>query len=357
MEQGTVSRYFLGANTGGGFFSLYDGFTDPLAGDFLHVIKGGPGCGKSTLMRRVGAAAEAAGLPVEYVHCSGDPDSLDAVWLPTRRVGYVDGTAPHVIEAVYPGAAADYLDMSRFLDSAALRPALAEIADITRRYQAQYALAYRQLAAAVALLPRNLPGLGDNGAAVRAARRAGGLARRLLPPLGKPGTARRRFLTSVSCQGCLRQVETLERYPRRLLLENALGLGQVYLETLSRAALARGYDAVLCPDPLEPERLEALLLPEAELAVLAVDPVLGGAVPEGRHLRLDGLVRAEVSHGLRPLLRQRKRESAEVLAAAVDTLARAKALHDELEAVYRGHVDFAGADALAEREIARSVLG
>ena len=357
MEQGTVSRYFLGANTGGGFFSLYDGFTDPAGGDFLHVIKGGPGCGKSTLMKRVGAAAEASGLPVEYIHCSGDPDSLDAVWLPTQRLGYVDGTAPHVIEAVYPGAASDYLDMSRFLDCAALRPRLGEIADITRRYQARYALAYRQLAAATALLPRNLPELADTEAAARAARRARGLARRLLPPLGKAGSVRRRFLSAVCCQGWLRQTETLAAYPRRLLLDNTLGLGQVYLETLSRAALARGYDAVLCADPLEPERLEALLLPEAELAVLAVDPGLGGAVPEGRHLRLDGLARGELDRGLRPLLRARKRESAQLLSAAVETLAQAKALHDELEAVYRGHVDFAGADALAEREIARSVPG
>ena len=96
MEHKQTVRYFLGANSRNGFFSLYDGFVDPEAGDFLYVIKGGPGCGKSTLMKRVGKAAENAGLPVEYVLCSGDPDSLDGVWLPTLHTGFVDGTAPHV---------------------------------------------------------------------------------------------------------------------------------------------------------------------------------------------------------------------------------------------------------------------
>ena len=96
MEHKQAVQYFLGANTRNGFFSLYDGFADPEAGDFLYVIKGGPGCGKSTLMKRVGKAAEDAGLPVEYVLCSGDPDSLDGVWLPALHTGFVDGTAPHV---------------------------------------------------------------------------------------------------------------------------------------------------------------------------------------------------------------------------------------------------------------------
>ena len=42
--------YFLAANSGRGFFSLYDGF--PPEGAFLHIIKGGPGTGKSGFMRR-----------------------------------------------------------------------------------------------------------------------------------------------------------------------------------------------------------------------------------------------------------------------------------------------------------------
>ena len=92
--------YFLGANTRSGFYSLYDGF--PSGEDtFLHIIKGGPGNGKSRFMRRIGAAAESHGLDVEYVLCSGDPDSLDAVVIPDLKTALVDGTAPH---AIVPGA-------------------------------------------------------------------------------------------------------------------------------------------------------------------------------------------------------------------------------------------------------------
>ena len=40
-------------------------------------------------------AAERAGHDVEYILCSGDPDSLDAVVFPALNTAIVDGTAPH----------------------------------------------------------------------------------------------------------------------------------------------------------------------------------------------------------------------------------------------------------------------
>ena len=89
-------RYFLGANTPQGFYSLYDELLDPAGANDIFILKGGPGCGKSTLMRRVSAALEHEGQSAEYIICSGDPDSLDAVIFPKLKAAIVDGTAPHV---------------------------------------------------------------------------------------------------------------------------------------------------------------------------------------------------------------------------------------------------------------------
>ena len=87
-------EYFLGANAPTGFYSLYDHLLPPEQARAIYILKGGPGCGKSTLMRRVGAWAEEAGLKTEYILCSGDPDSLDGLILPGKAVAIVDGTAP-----------------------------------------------------------------------------------------------------------------------------------------------------------------------------------------------------------------------------------------------------------------------
>lgn len=359
MERKQAVRFFLGANSRNGFFSLYDGFVNPGAGDFLHVIKGSPGCGKSTLMKRIGKAAEDAGLPVEYVLCSGDPDSLDGVWLPTLRTGYVDGTAPHVQEATFPGAASNYLDMSRFLDDGALRPRLPEIAALDQRYKALYTEAYSLLAAGAALLPRNCPNLWGAAEAEKLDKKLAGLVSRELRRRNKTPCVKRRFLSAISCRGRILLEDTLRAGNARLcLLDNVLGLGNEYLARLAALAQERGYDAVICHDPLEPERIEALLLPEAELAFLAAEKAEEelSSLPLWRHLRLDALAERDALREKRVKLRARKKESALLLERATDALAEAKALHDELEAIYRPHVDFAGTDALAREQI-KALLG
>lgn len=88
-------QYFLGANAPGGFYSLYSELLPPEGARAIYILKGGPGCGKSTLMRRVGARMEETGVETEYILCSGDPDSLDGLVLPQLRTAIVDGTAPH----------------------------------------------------------------------------------------------------------------------------------------------------------------------------------------------------------------------------------------------------------------------
>ena len=42
--------FFLGANSGEGFYSLYDQMLNGRFDDLL-ILKGGPGCGKSTFLK------------------------------------------------------------------------------------------------------------------------------------------------------------------------------------------------------------------------------------------------------------------------------------------------------------------
>ena len=92
-----VTNFFLGANSGAGFQSLYEDFVSPEKNYDVMLLKGGPGVGKSSFMKHIARQAEAAGEDVECIWCSGDPDSLDGVRLPRINVVLVDATAPHGI--------------------------------------------------------------------------------------------------------------------------------------------------------------------------------------------------------------------------------------------------------------------
>lgn len=56
-------RYFLGANSPNGFYSLYDQLIDLESAQAVYLLKGGPGCGKSSFMRRVARTPRRPAIP------------------------------------------------------------------------------------------------------------------------------------------------------------------------------------------------------------------------------------------------------------------------------------------------------
>ena len=99
-----TTNFFLGANSGSGFQNLFSEILDVETAFDLMILKGGPGVGKNTFMREIGKTMEQAGADVEYLWCSGDPDSLDGVAIPAIRCAVCDGTSPHIVEPKYPAA-------------------------------------------------------------------------------------------------------------------------------------------------------------------------------------------------------------------------------------------------------------
>ena len=93
-----INRYFPGGNTTKGFYSYYNEILKYKELNEIYTIKGGPGVGKSTLMKSVGKKFEQKGFSINYYHCSSDPDSLDAVLIKEKGILFVDGTAPHIID-------------------------------------------------------------------------------------------------------------------------------------------------------------------------------------------------------------------------------------------------------------------
>ena len=54
-QHGGPVRFFLGTNSAQGFVSFFSQLAGPEPDWHTYIIKGGPGCGKSTFLRRVAA--------------------------------------------------------------------------------------------------------------------------------------------------------------------------------------------------------------------------------------------------------------------------------------------------------------
>ena len=341
--------YFLGANGRGGFASLYSGFAAG-EGDRLHIIKGGPGTGKSGFMRRIGAAAEKRGLDVEYVLCSGDPDCLDGVYIPALKQGWVDGTAPHVSEPRCFGADSDYVNLGSFCRLPLSSSDAGELRRLNRAYKALYDRAYAWLKAAAAIRQGYQAQIDDISLRTAAENRVCGILRRHSRKKEGPGRISRRFFRAISCQGELLLDSEVKKLCKLVYqLDEGMGLAGPAMDAAVREALSRGLELILCPSPLCPEETEMLLIPEASLALIRGCRPVEGA----RHVRLDALVPAQRQKELRGDLRSGRRLEKECMAAALENLQKAKALHDRLEAVYRPYMDFEALTEFTHREIRR----
>ena len=334
METG----FFLASNSGKGFYSLYDAF--PPEGSFLHIIKGGPGTGKSGFMKRIAAAAAARGMDTELIYCSADPDSLDGLYIPTINQAWMDGTAPHTRDAALFAVDSDYVNLGAFCRRPLKSADAARAMELNREYKQLYASAYKYLAAeaqvanayeAEPLEREQLEPLGDMIADIIAGEQRG----------RKKGNGRQsyRFISAISGSGKL----CLENTVKKLCKQNysfsePLHAHQL-LSLVAQMARERGLRAILCPEPLRPDMLEAVLLPELELCFGRADPEQGRG----------GL---EVSFGREPR-RSNDRQQEQAIRESLRTqatarLKQAKKLHDDMEAVYRPYMDFAALDDYTE---------
>ena len=195
------THFFLGANSAEGFYGLYDQLLDARLYDLI-ILKGTPGCGKSTFMRRVAAALEERGLETVYIHCSGDPESLDGVISPAIRTAIVDGTAPHVLEPRYALAHERYVDLSQCCDSAAAKEVANGLTALTDAYRASYREAYHVLRALGGVDAERRALVRTHFDEEKLLRRAAGIAARELKGRGETrGRAADVFLGGLTCQG------------------------------------------------------------------------------------------------------------------------------------------------------------
>ena len=56
------------------------------------------------------------GYTIEYHHCSSDPNSLYVVLIKELNIALLDGTSPHIVDPINPGAVDEILNMGDALD-------------------------------------------------------------------------------------------------------------------------------------------------------------------------------------------------------------------------------------------------
>ena len=340
--------YYLGANTPNGFISCFEEMTNAVSR--LYIIKGGPGCGKSTAMKRIAALCEAADVAVQRIWCSSDTKSLDGVYIPELDTLYVDGTAPHVIEPNCPGARDGILNFGDFWDSCALSAQRLEIERISREISQCYLRMYQYLSAAGALAKIYFQQVRQSVDLERISRRARRISAQQIPV--RRGKNRGRqipvYLNTLSPDGPV-FLGVPEDYTI-CEVHDGYGLYSFVTGPVLEHALTSGYTVYAAHDPLFPNTAPLhLVIPELRFALLTSGGTFGCPPTGRRRIRLDMMTDGSES---KPAAIRRKKDRFcydQSIQAACEALTEAKLLHDELEGIYRPTVDFSRIDAFMDR--------
>ncbi len=339
MNSYKFNDYFLGASYQGGFFSLFEKAYDPHDGWTACIIKGGPGTGKSSLMKKIANKAAERGEKCERAFCSSDPESLDAVIMPDRKFIIMDGTAPHVVNANYPGICENLLDLGQCWDRRKLLPHKARIVELTEKCSECHRQAQRCLKAADAFRGANLArtdSLIDIGKVHRTAEHM----RENLPKRGKGGCVSQRLLSAVTKDGVKvfentihNQCDVCIPIDDRWTRCSAILLGK--LEAL---LLKDGFGLIVCRCSQAPDTIEHLIIPEARTAYSSANRV--HSVDAGRTVHTSRFMKRAFSSDERKTLIDNEKNERNMLDCASQHMREAKTLHDELEKYYIDAMNF-----------------
>lgn len=350
--QNEERTFFAAANSGDGFRSFYTEVFGKEKIEHRFLIKGGPGTGKSTFMRKIAQKSRENALCVDCYRCSSDPESLDAIVI-AGRIALIDATSPHCVEAEMAGCRDELVDLGAFWDSDGLSGELEKIKVLTKKKKERYSAAYRFLDASMTLdaHARELAGrLLQREKMLRAAER---IMKRI--PRGGGYSLEIGLRDSIGMKG-RRKLDTYEKIADRVyLVRDFYKSGALLLSMLASEAIRNENAITVSYYPLDPSYLDALYFKESKTAFLLCDGdrFEGGEKPlyinmkRFVNLKPSGMEKTELK-ALKREYREALRFSEGLIDSAVAALDGAGQCHFELEEIYKKHMDFEAESAFCE---------
>ncbi|WP_332695016.1 PRK06851 family protein [Halalkalibacter lacteus] len=353
---GKVLNFYAGGNTAKGFYSLYDSALEDL--NRLFILKGGPGTGKSSLMKAVGEEIVSKGLDIEYLHCSSDNNSIDGVIIPEFQVGVVDGTAPHIIEPKAPGVIEEYVNLGVAWDSKKLATNKEEILQLNKTISQTYQKAYDTFATAL----KAHDDIEDIYISNMDFSEANKLTEELITDIygedtiEKQPKIKHRFLGAATPKGAVDFIQNLtEDIGKRYFIKGRAGSGKsTMLKKIAAAGEARGFDVEVYHCGFDPNSLDMVIVREKDFAIFDSTAPHEYFPDRDSDEIVDMYTRCIAGGTDEKFAKDIERTTKpykDKMIEGVAYLAEAKALRDMLEAYYIKAMDFSKVEEIQEQII------
>ena len=346
--QGSIKRVFPGGNTSEGFFSYYQYLLEK-GTKRIFVIKGGPGVGKSTLMKKVGKKMLELGYDVEFHHCSSDNHSLDGIAVIPAGIVMVDGTAPHIIDPKYPGGLDEIINMGEYWNVEAMELNKTKIVATTNDVSRLFARAYRFLAAARSIA-EDIMAIHKQCMDFAGANRILALFERILAertyssePVSTSGHERHLFSCAYTPDGFIDFTDTiLQNIGQIYYLHGPMGTGKTtLLRKIADRAVEKGLDVEIYHTPLIPTKIGTVVIPGLNLAITTSEKFKSAHYET---LDLSKYLNGSKLAAFQADLAGDNKLLQELIDLGMENIRRAKEEHDVLEQYYVPNMNFSAAE-------------
>ncbi|MGN1041281.1 MAG: hypothetical protein ACI4PJ_00880 [Acutalibacteraceae bacterium] len=279
-----LPQFFLASNTPQGFFSLFNHLYYPEQDWFCYIIKGGPGTGKSTLMKKIVEVSQKNKIKTELIYCSSDPNSLDAVIFPEIKKCIVDGTAPHTLDPIYPGISDKIINLGDFWNEKKLKKQKHKLLNLFADNK-KFHNNSRALLKFIGKIQNIKNSIVKNYIRSNVIEEySEKFFKQFYDEFKSPNAncafghfEKLRFLDAFTPDGHTFFSETINALCAKgvYIIEDKYDLAaNEFLQKIKLKMIANNFDIISCPHPIAPkDRLRAVLIPSIEVAFIAINPL------------------------------------------------------------------------------------
>ncbi len=355
--QGRIKKVFPGGNTSEGFFSYYKYLLEK-GSKRVFVIKGGPGVGKSTLMKKIGQKMLELGYDLEVHYCSSDNKSLDGIAILDAGIVMVDGTNPHLIDPKYPGGIGEIINLGEYWDVEAMQANTDKIIASTHEVSRLFARGYRFLSAARAIAD-NICAMHQQSMDFSSMNKVLGLFDKVLLKHTYPseeyasvGRERHLFSCAYTPEGFIDLTDSILQNTRKVYyLDGVMGTGKTTLmRKIASRATEKGLDVEIYHTPLIPGKIGTILIEEIDMAITTSEKYRRNNYEP---INLNEFLDKSLMANFKKDIQDDQQILDNLLAKGIDCIYKAKKEHDVLEQYYVPNMNFAAAGEKSEDVLKR----
>lgn len=339
--EGKLIKRFPGGNTSKGFKSFFDNVI-PKDVNIIFCMKGGPGVGKSSLMKKVAKEMVDRGYDVDLYPCSSDPDSLDAIVIKKLGVVMLDGTAPHIVDPKNPGAIDEILDLGQCWNRSNIEKNKKELVECNKEVSRFFKVGFNYFEAAAPIAydiqAKNMDSMNFGEVNLVTSNLIDEIFN-LVKSSNKNNDVRHYFGSALSPIGHVEYTDTvLDGIGKVYYVEGALGTGKsTMLDRIANTAIEKGLDVEILHAPLLPEKIETVVIRELDIAITTSDLFKNNNI---KSINLNEYMDINKQNHYKEELAYNQKILDELVNYGLLNIKRAKAQHDKLEEFYVPNMNF-----------------